>query len=177
MAEGGTLEPLIRLTSTGCVTSVADRRVGIAAGTKVRLTLRERAYLHSLVVNGQWPQARKEEKGLADSAECLRCGGRGTLLHRHCDCECWREVLTLPEEIADLRKRSHLPEVALLLERCLWPTPPGLRKPRASDLVCWRGDRWGSPWRRVLPRRLSVRGRLRRGHIGWLERGRVAARR
>ena len=109
----------------------------------VRLTASEKGYLTSLITNGQWPQARKADTGMVASDDCLLCGARGTLLHRHCDCDAWQEVLTAPRAVAALRARADLQEVTMLLERCLWPAQVGLGRPTPSSHICWRGQHEG----------------------------------
>ena len=126
LADGGVLEPLVRMTTTGAVgrhgafgrhvqvAATGGRKINsdsgpyspvdfhpvvpatggqvagagahglAAAGTTVRFTLKERGYLSSVTVAGQWPQQRKYACGMALDDKCLLCGAVGTLLHRHC---------------------------------------------------------------------------------------------
>ena len=98
----------MRLTTTGVVSSVREpREPGQRVSRMVRLTAKEKGDLASLVTNGQWPQARKADTGMVASDACLLCGARGTLLHRHCDCDAWRDVLTTPAAVGALRARAH----------------------------------------------------------------------
>ena len=75
---------------------------GRAETWTLKLSLKERGYLASVVVEGQWPQSRKFECGMAVDDSCLLCGEIGTLLHRRCCCAGWPPELRLPDKMREL---------------------------------------------------------------------------
>ncbi|CAK0868169.1 unnamed protein product, partial [Prorocentrum cordatum] len=99
------------------------------------LTASEGAYLRSVAIGGQWPQARQHAQGWVESPECLIChDGDGTLAHRHARCSCIEELGTpVPERVALLSAQAfHNKLVEIFLERGV------LGKPRVPpDLLQW----------------------------------------
>lgn len=123
LAGGGLLQPIRRLLG-------ADR------SARGPLPGKQRSYLRSVVVNGQWPMQRLHQHGYVDTPGCKCCGEVGTLLHRHAGCREMRRGRDLPKAIAVAAGRAQeVVEARVLLERCLWPLarpamPEGVRERR-----------------------------------------------
>ena len=128
---GCNLALLRRLTSRG-------RPPRSLADVYRTLQVSERAYLRSVIVNGQWPMVRKAAVGNSASAACLKCQApRGSLWHRHLLCSSSWPHLEMPSAVANLVPRENMPPVVVLVERCLWPLPLHAFQPPQDEHVTW----------------------------------------
>jgi len=125
---GGVLHPLRRL-------------LGLEAGSPSPLTSKRKAYLRSVVVNGQWPMARLHQHGYAVQPGCKCCGEEGTLVHRHTVCYVRRCGRSAPNVVVEAAEQVEImPEARVLLERCLWPAVQVQRAAVVRERRWLKGD-------------------------------------
>ena len=97
-------------------------------------TAGRRASLKAITSNSVWPQARMMEHGRASHYRCLICASRGTLWHRHYECDVHKEdrKQAISEQLARSAARAagHREKHAELFARAIFPDP--------SQLVPWQ---------------------------------------
>ena len=109
------------------------------------LSMAEKAYLRSAVVDGQWTQQRKFRAGRTWSPLCMSCGSEeGSLAHRHFRCpgEPGSAPCVIPSPFRAAAESGKLWELDSFASRALLPAPPG--RPLGYMVpydVRWQGDR------------------------------------
>ena len=109
------------------------------------LSMHEKAYLRSVVVDGQWTQQRKFRAARALSPLCALCGNEeGSLAHRHFRCAGapGDEASSIPSPFRSAAESGKLWEHESFASRGLLPVlrgrPPGYTVPYEAR---WQGDR------------------------------------
>ena len=121
----------------------------VRSGGKGTWTVAHAAALRSVVVGGEWPQARRARAGLCTDPLCQSCRlERGTPAHRHGRCQTlFNQRAECLGERAAVRARQEATDGDSLWERALVPHPgPALPPPSQDD------PQWLLP---QLPRRFE----------------------
>ena len=104
---------------------------------------KQRGYVRSLLVHGQWLNQRRYEAAprLAPAPCCeLHPSSLGTLWHRHLECSDSWPSYELPEELVKFKQFESSVTIRTLFERLLVPEPSHDWRPPQDDLL--QGLRW-----------------------------------